>query len=120
MKQVITKVLNNGSTYALGANFTSEELPLQDIYAPFIQLVVSDASSLDVDLTIEGTSDKGGAGAYQNYVTLTEFTSKNITGDGVSYWFLPKDMLSMESIRLKNIRTAGTGNLKVIVSGVRI
>lgn len=116
MKQSVNKVYE----IALGTTTTTPEVPVEQIFAPFIQITVSDAATLDVDLTVEGSSDKvPNDEAYQNFVTLTEFASKNITADGSSYWFLPKDMLSMKVIRVKSTNTAGTGNARIVFSGVR-
>lgn len=119
MKQFVTKRLVQGQS--LGASFVSDVLPFQHIYSPFLQVVVSGASSLNGAFTVEGTSDiNPGTGQPQNWVALTEFTSMSVTADGVKYWFLKDSMLSMEYIRISYARTGGTGSVTVIASGVRI
>lgn len=119
MKQYITGYIY-ADALALGTTASGPAFECAQIFAPYIQITVSGATALNTSLSVQGTNDiSKTTGQPQNWVTLSEFTAKNITANGTSYWFLPKDMLSMNFIRITNTNSAGTGSAKITISGVR-
>ena len=117
MKQILLQK----TTLVLDTTTQTSPVQIEQIAAPFIQITVTNAASLDTTLTVQATSDvtPGTDDTYQNWVTLTEFTATQITANGSTYWFLPDAMMSMKAIRVVATNATGTGNATVIINGVR-
>jgi hypothetical protein len=105
----------------LSATYTGPAWQSEALYAPFIQVTTSNASSLNVSYSIQGTSDLQDLDSTpQNWVTLSEFTAKAVTSNGTVYWLLPDTMLSCKFIRFVSTRTAGSGNARIVIAATRV
>lgn len=119
MKNIVTDRYLEAAS--LASSFDGAAFDCASLHAPFIQLVVTNASSLDGAVKVQGTSDIApGTSQPQNWVDLAEFASKTITTNGVQYWQIFASTLTPRFIRLVYTKTAGSGNLTAIISGVKI
>lgn len=117
MKAVLEpfKLVDNVS---LGASFNSAALEADGYFGLAIQYIVSNAATLNGSLLLQMSNDK------TNWVTVPTDTVNAvnpvaITADGSGFWrYLT--IIPMKWIRLSYTRTGGTGDVTLLVSGVRL
>jgi hypothetical protein len=104
----------------LGATVDGPAWQSECIYAPYIQNVVTGASSLNGSLKVQGTNFETTNNVPTNWVDITELAAKTLTTDGVTYWWLPTNMIPFKWLRLVYTRTGGSGSISTRISGTRI